>query len=166
MDKFICRTEHFTVKAAGKPHVPREDGGHVLIEANDPECHDRIQLSGEQAMECAWLCQICGQAIWDVLPTRGIDLYRLNYQDNGNWSFVRGEPPLLHIHIYGRAVGERHQEFGQALVLPYPTTGFYEGFTPLSDEDAAALASRIEDLAQQERFQWERGFALTTDNGR
>ena len=88
------------------------------------------------------------------MPERGLNLYRLNYQDNGNWAFVRGEQPVLHVHIYGRTRDEQHQEFGQALKLPYIDTGFYDGFDPLSADDIAALHGRMEKLAATEKFRW------------
>ena len=154
MDSAIYVTRHFTVKAAGAPHVPRADGGHLFIEANDHSISERTQLTAEQAVELAWLTMLVGQAYWDVMPERGLDLYRLNYQDNGNWAFVRGEDPLFHIHIYGRARNEKHQEYGQALRFPYPTTGFYEGFQPLTDDDIAALAARMDELAASEKYGW------------
>ena len=154
MDKVVFETQDFTVKVPSVPHVPREDGGHVFIDANDPACQDRTQLSAEQAIECAWLTMLAGEAFWDVMTERGVDLYRLNYQDNGNWAFVRGEAPHLHIHVYGRARGEQHQEYGQALHFPYVTTGFYEGFQPLTDEDVAALAARMRELAATEKYCW------------
>ena len=154
MDSAIYVTRHFTVKAAGAPHVPRADGGHLFIEANDHSISERTQLTAEQAVELAWLTMLVGQAYWDVMPERGLDLYRLNYQDNGNWAFVRGEQPVLHVHVYGRTRDEQHQEYGQALHLPYIDTGFYDGFEPLTDDDAAALCARMEALAQTERFRW------------
>ena len=39
------------------------------------------------------------------LKNRGIELGRINYQDNGNW---RQE---LHIHLYGRAKNSKYQKF-------------------------------------------------------
>ena len=154
MDGIVYKTQNFTVKAPEVPHVPREDGGHVFIEANDPHCCDRTQLTADQAIECAWLTMLAGEAYWNVMSERGLDPYRLNYQDNGNWAFVRGEDPLFHIHIYGRARNEKHQEYGQALRFPYPTTGFYEGFQPLTDDDIAALAARMDELAASEKYGW------------
>ena len=84
MDGIVYKTQNFTVKAPEVPHVPREDGGHVFIEANDPHCCDRTQLTADQAIECAWLTMLAGEAYWNVMSERGLDLYRLNYQDNGN----------------------------------------------------------------------------------
>lgn len=154
MDRIIFEGTSFTVKTPNVPHIPREDGGHVFIEVNDHSISERTQLDSVQATELAWTTMLTGQAYWDVMPTRGLDLYRLNYQDNGNWSFVRGETPVLHVHVYGRTRTEKHQEYGQALHLPYITTGFYDGFAPLTDDDVAALGDRMRELARTERFRW------------
>ncbi len=153
METTLFKSNNFTVKLASTPHVPREDGGHIFIEVNDHSIAERSQLSPEQIIELAWLTALAGQAYWDVMPSRGLDLYRLNYQDNGNWAFVRNETPVLHIHIYGRTRNEKHQEYGQALHLPYVDTGFYDSFEPLTSDDAEALHDRMVELAQTERFQ-------------
>ena len=152
MDATIFESENFTVKVPSAPHVPRRDGGHIYVEANDNTIEERVQLTPKQAVELAWLVSLAGQAYWDVMPQRGLDLYRLNYQDNGNWAFVRGERPVLHIHIYGRTRDEKHQSYGQALHLPYIDTGFYDGFEPLSNGDIQALRARMSELTGEKRF--------------
>lgn len=155
MDRLIYKTQNFAVKVPTVPHVPREDGGHIFIEINDHSIAERAQLSPGQSVELTWLLSLTGQAYWDVMPERGLDLYRLNYQDNGNWAFVRGETPVLHVHVYGRTRNEAHQEYGQALRFPYVDTGFYDTFEALTAEDIAALRQRICDLAATPRFQDE-----------
>ena len=47
------------------------------------------------------LTMVTGEAMQNVLTKKGIDIGRINYQDNGNW---RHE---LHVHLYGRARGAR-----------------------------------------------------------
>lgn len=153
MDKTIYRTRNFTVKVPTTPHVPREDGGHIFVEVNDHSIAERAELSPELTIELAWLISLAGQAYWDIMPARGLDLYRLNYQDNGNWAFVRGETPVLHVHLYGRTRDESHQTYGQALHFPYVDTGFYDGFEALTDDDIQALADRMARLATTEKFQ-------------
>lgn len=152
MATVVCRTEHFTVKLPDVPHVPREDGGHIYIEANDPSREERTQLTPLESIECAWLTSLVGEAMWDALPKQGINLYRINYQDNGNWSFLRGERPLFHVHLYGRAQGEQHQKYGNALFLPYPTSGFYDGFAPLSRDDIIELIGAIRRLESSPKY--------------
>lgn len=154
MGSVIYVTRHFTARLPRMPHVLRADGGHVFIEANDRSVSERTQLTAEQAIELVWLTMLVGQAYWDVMPSRGLDLYRLNYQDNGNWAFARGEQPVLHVHVYGRTCDERHQEYGQALHLPDVGTGFYDGFEPLTDDDVLALREHMEMLAKTEGFRW------------
>lgn len=154
MDKLIYKTKHFSLKVPSLPHIPREDGGHIFIESNDPNCSERTQFSEEQAVECAWFTMISGQAMTEVLRSKGIDIYRINYQDNGNWSFLLNKIPLFHIHLYGRATTEKNQKYGNALYLPFRDTGFYDDFSPLSDEDIEDIRSRISELSKTTKYSW------------
>ena len=36
------------------------------------------------------------------MKNRGINIERINYQDNGNWAYLKGTKPMFHIHLYGR----------------------------------------------------------------
>lgn len=163
MDTLICATDDFLVKTPAVPHVPREDGGHIFVEARDKSIEDRTMLTPSQIVECSWLTTLAGQALEELMESIGIPLYRINYQDNGNWSFVRKEKPLFHVHIYGRAQAEEHQRYGQALHLPYPTTGFYEGFEPLNESDAGFLRERMVQLSDPAEHAWEISMRLDAE---
>ena len=83
----------------------------------------------------AFATQLLGYAMREVLTAHDIDLYRINYQDNGNWAFLRGDShPLMHIHLYGRVKNETRQSYGQALVFPDPGDEYYRGLVPVPDE--------------------------------
>src|SRR5437764_821208 len=107
----IYESKHFRIDTHDRPHVSRSDGGHLVI---NPRVivKDRTELSAEQAIELAKLTMAAGEAMQSVLPQRGIDIERINYQDNGNW---RHE---LHVHLYGRARSARIQPWGTFLQLP------------------------------------------------
>ena len=152
MERIIYKTDNFSVKVPNIPHITREEGGHIFIEANNHSISERSQLSPSQIVEMSWLLAITSQAYWNVMKNIGIMLYRLNYQDNGQWAFIRNETPVLHIHIYGRAIGETNQEYGQALYLPYPDTKFYDNFIPLNEEDISLLREEIQSLSKTEKF--------------
>jgi diadenosine tetraphosphate (Ap4A) HIT family hydrolase len=98
----IFESENFIVEAADRPHVDRLDGGHIRI-LPKARVRDRTQLSPDLAKELMKLTMIAGEAMEMALGRRGIDIGRINYQDNGNWGVFKPEGPYLHLHLYGRA---------------------------------------------------------------
>ncbi len=80
----IYSTENFIVEAPDKPHIARTDGGHINIYPKI-KLVDRTQLSPKLATELMRLTIVAGEAMTTVLNKRGIDIGRINYQDNGNW---------------------------------------------------------------------------------
>lgn len=152
----IASARYFAVKVPNLPHIPRHDGGHIFVESSLGRS-ERMEFDENEAIECAWLTMLAGQAFWEVMTEHGIALYRLNYQDNGNWTYIRDGKdgrPLFHIHIYGRAENEVYQSYGQALMLPYSGCGFYDRFDAISDEDVHAIAKRMGELATSGKYQW------------
>jgi diadenosine tetraphosphate (Ap4A) HIT family hydrolase len=147
----IYETESFSVVAHARPHVDRLDGGHVIIFPKE-RVVDRTQLSTEQAKELMKLTMIVGQAMGEALNERGIDIGRINYQDNGNWGVFRPEGPSLHVHLYGRAKSARIQKYGDALHLPHRDTGFYDTFEPLNEGDVEAIRGKIEQISRSEKY--------------
>lgn len=118
-----------------RPHVAFEEGGHLFIEPSDKDVSERREMSAQQLSDMAFATQLLGDAMWKVFPRHGIELYRINYQDNGNWAFLRGDDkPLMHIHLYGRAVDEKKQSYGQALVFPDPNDPYYDDIAPVPDD--------------------------------
>jgi hypothetical protein len=90
-----------------------------------------------------------------ALSERGIDVARINYQENGNWSALRPEGPYLHLHLYGRARSAVKQPFGEALYLPSKKTGYYDGFEALNTGDVEAIRAAIQSLFCQEKYRGE-----------
>lgn len=144
----IYEARHFVLRTLDQPHVSREDGGHIVI---DPRVavEDRTQLTREQAIELVKLTMVGGTALKTVLGQSGIDIGRINYQDNGNW---RAE---LHVHIYGRALNAKRQPYGHSLDF----CGTREDFRremgqlePLSADDAAALREEITRLLASDKY--------------
>lgn len=144
-------TQHFTVGIPERPHVDRLDGGHIIIWPKVP-VRDRTQLSMAQACELMKLTMIVGEAMETVLKRRGVDVVRINYQDNGNWGFHSPLGPRLHIHLYGRAFSSRIQEHGEALYLPRQES-FYDGLCALNQEDAVALRAEIQRIMASPKYQ-------------
>lgn len=144
----IYEARHFVLRTLDQPHVSREDGGHIVI---DPRVavEDRTQLTREQAIELVKLTMVGGTALKTVLGQSGIDIGRINYQDNGNW---RAE---LHVHIYGRALNAKRQPYGHSLDF----CGTREDFRremgqlePLNAADAAALREEITRLLADDKY--------------
>lgn len=136
----IFETENFIVESHESPEVDRLDGGHIKITPVVP-VEDRTCLSPRLAIEMMRLTMVCGMALKEAMAEIGVDIGRINYQDNGNWK------PELHVHLYGRARGARYQMFGNPITL-----GHKDEYQALSEEDIARLRMHIKRLLSEERF--------------
>jgi len=152
MDKEIFQTKNFIVESVEKPHVSRMDGGHIKI---SPKVRlvDRTKLSPELAIELMRLTMVTGKAMITALNQRDIDVGRINYQDNGNWSVFKPEGPYLHIHLYGRAKSAKVHKWGDACYFPQRETGFYDSFEPLNDGDIEEIKKQIESILKEDKYQ-------------
>ncbi len=149
----IFETDDFTVKSRDKPHITRKDGGHITIAPKTHYC-TRQDLTPYQAIELMRLTTVVGKAMTVVLNRRGVDIGRINYQDNGNWSVFSPEGPALHIHLYGRAKSATIQKYGQALYFPHieEQPEFYEKNEPLTPEDISEIQGEIAALLNDRRY--------------
>lgn len=145
--KLILESNHFTVITPDLPHVSRGDGGHLIINPKVAVV-DRTQLDRERAIELMKLTMVAGAAMKTVLTQRGIDIGRINYQDNGNWR------PELHVHLYGRARGASRQPYGSYLALPLTAQAFKSQapLEPLTADDVAALKAEVTRLLATEKY--------------
>ena len=144
----IVASEHFQITTPEQPHVARGDGGHLIINPKAP-VEDRTRLTREQAVELMKLTMVAGEAMKNVLTQHGIDIGRINYQDNGNW---RHE---LHVHLYGRAKSAKVQKWGTFLQLPPTREAFLSemgDLEPLTPQDVAGLAAAIGALLRTEKY--------------
>jgi diadenosine tetraphosphate (Ap4A) HIT family hydrolase len=151
--KIIYETKDFLVSAPDKPLVDRQDGGHIIIDPKT-KIRNRQQLRPDLAIELMRLTMVTGESMQTVLRHNGISIGRLNYQDNGNWSVLKPEGPLLHIHIYGRAVDAKIQPYGQALFFPHRDTHeeFYSPLQPLTHEDVLGIHEHMTVLFKESRY--------------
>lgn len=150
--KEIFQTKNFTVAAFGQPHISRTDGGHIIITPR-VRLTDRTQLAPKLAIELMKLTMIVGEAMATALNKRGIDLGRINYQENGNWSVFDPQGPYLHIHLYGRAKSAKIHKYGEACYFPQRETGFYDSFEPLNDGDIKEIKKEIELISKRDKYQ-------------
>lgn len=151
--KIIYETENFILYTHGSPHIPREDGGHICITAKVP-VNDRTEFSPAMAKEFVRLSMMAGEAFVKGMALGGVNIARINYQENGNWAFRKQKPykPFFHLHLYGRTEDSKTQEWGEALNFPDPDTGFYDGMTPLTDDDIANIAKCMDILSKTDRY--------------
>ncbi len=143
----VFEAQHFNIYVPDRPHVSRPDGGHMIIRPK-AAVTDRTQLTREQAIELMKLTMVAGAAMHSILNRRGIDIWRINYQDNGNWR------PELHVHLYGRAKSSKMQPYGHFLTIPPTPEAFnlQPGLEPLNAEDVTELRAEIERLLATEKY--------------
>jgi diadenosine tetraphosphate (Ap4A) HIT family hydrolase len=147
----ITETDNFVVESAERPHIDRRDGGHIRI-LPKKRVSDRTRLPLNLAKELVILSMVVGEAMRAALNKRGIDVGRINYQENGNWGVFKPEGPYLHLHLYGRARSAKIQPFGQAIRLPSRETGFYDKFEPLNQGDIRQIRSEIERVMAKRKY--------------
>lgn len=136
----IYETENFIIESHKKPEVDRLEGGHIKISPKI-DVEDRTKLSPRQAIELMRLSMITGEALVKMMALIGVEIGRINYQDNGNWK------PSLHIHLYGRAKKAVMQKFGDPIV-----PGHKNEYKPLTDNDIEILRNEIEAKFKEEKY--------------
>ena len=136
----IYETEHFILKSHDHPEVDRLDGGHLVI---DPKItvKDRTELSPALAVELMRFTIIAGRALTKGMKESWVEIWRINYQDNGNWK------PELHIHLYGRAINAKWQKFGDP-IIPWHR----EEYQSLTENDIMAIHQACEEFFCSEEF--------------
>ena len=98
---------------------------------------------------------LVGEAMTTGLINKGIDIGRINYQDNGNWGVFKPEGPYLHYHLYGRAKSAKIHKYGEACYFPFRETGFYDQFEPLNADDIAEIQRQIRTLMSSDKYNFE-----------
>ncbi|MCI8759527.1 MAG: hypothetical protein HFJ34_00050 [Clostridia bacterium] len=149
--KIIYETNNFIIGVPIKPHIPREDGGHIWIRPKKFFC-DRTKFDVRDAIEMMRLSMIAGEAMQRGMEQRGIHIERINYQENGNWSYLEGVKPSFHLHLYGRTKNAKSQKWGEALYFPNPTSEFYHDFEPFNDEDIQVIKNEILILEKTQKY--------------
>lgn len=151
-DEVIYETENFVVAVPKVPHIPRTDGGHLWIRAKKQYFNNRVDLEPKLAIEVMRLTLLMGEALQKALKDRGINIERINYQENGNWAYQIGADPEFHVHLYGRTKDSITQTWGEALVFPNKSTGFYDDFEKLNEEDIKEIKNQIVLLEDTEKY--------------
>ncbi|MBP9669980.1 hypothetical protein KBD75_01115 [Candidatus Woesebacteria bacterium] len=147
----IFESTNFIVEPHPRPEVDRLDGGHIVINPK-VKVEDRQQLTPDQAKELMRLTILVGESMKRYYKTLGIELHRINYQDNGNWR------PEQHYHLYGRAKTAKYQKAGDPII-----PGHKDEYVILNSEDIAGLQKEIVTLLTESNYSdpaW--GFTITT----
>ena len=156
----IIEFNDFIVTAHDKPHHSRENGGHIKVTPKVKFVH-RQDMPLDLAAGLMHLTMITGEAATKILRQKGLDIVRINYQDNGNWAYLPTNPaPLgLHVHVYMRTTHEQHpdndprfQAFPDALVFPPRDSGYYEHFQPLTHEDCEDIRAEVLRLLETPKY--------------
>jgi diadenosine tetraphosphate (Ap4A) HIT family hydrolase len=148
----IYETQNFIVEAHQKPFVSREEGGHIRIRVKDESIEDRAKLPANIAIEYMKLSMVTGEAFEKVMNEQGVPVVKINYQDMGNWAYKEGKRPFLHYHIFGRVLGARCQPYPESVYLPDRSSGFYDSFIPLTQEDAIKVNAEMDNLIQTDKY--------------
>jgi diadenosine tetraphosphate (Ap4A) HIT family hydrolase len=146
-------SSNFTIESVERPLIDRNDGGHLTINPK-VRVSTRQELTPLQAVELTRLTMVAGEAMTNVMNAHGVDIGRINYQDNGNWSVFLPEGPALHVHVYGRAKNARYQKYGEALYFPHRAKHpeLYDNLQPLTERDCGAITAEITKLMKEERY--------------
>lgn len=141
----IAETDNFILESHPSPEVSRTDGGHLRINPK-VKVDDRTQLSPELIKEMALFTVVAGKAMKMGLAERGIELGRINYQDNGNWRHD------LHVHLYGRSPQATYNIYGEP-IRAARVLGEKVPQEPLTQEDCDAIRTQALKYAQEPGFE-------------
>lgn len=148
----IYQTKTFSVERSPRPFVSREEGGHIRIFPKDHSVSCINDLTPQEAIELIRLESVVREAMIEGMNQQGVPVIWVNLEDLGNWAFKRNERPILHIHVFGRASTATKQLWPEAVYLPDRSTGFYDDFEPLTDEDLKLIGKLIEKKLKQEKY--------------
>jgi hypothetical protein len=151
-DHIIYQSKYFILRASQHPFVSREEGGHIIIYPKDLKIKNRSDLSPQQAKDFIRLSIIAGLAFKAIMNQQNIPVIKINYEDLSNWAYKRNEPPVFHLHLFGRAQNAKKQIFPEAVQLPARESGFYNSFQPLNKTDIKLLNKEIQNLYNSEDY--------------
>jgi diadenosine tetraphosphate (Ap4A) HIT family hydrolase len=151
-ENIIFESSSFTVERSPNPFVSREEGGHIRIFPKNLEVSCINDLTPRQAIELIRLEMVVREALIEGMNQQGIKVVWVNLEDLGNWAFKRNERPRLHIHVFGRVFSEGKQSMPEAIYLPDRSSGFYEGFQPLTDDDMKLISNLIKEKFNDQKY--------------
>jgi diadenosine tetraphosphate (Ap4A) HIT family hydrolase len=158
----IFETDKFLVASHDQPHHDRNNGGHAKV---SPKVRygDRTEMPLDLYTAMMQLVVVVGEAITTVMRKKGVDVVRINYQDNGNWAYFPNvmREPHIHEHLYVRSSNEKHPDndprfraFPEALFFPFIENNpeYYKSFKPYTPEDCSDFKTEIERLLDTPKY--------------
>jgi diadenosine tetraphosphate (Ap4A) HIT family hydrolase len=136
----IYETNNFILESHEKPEIDRLEGGHVKISPKI-DVEDRSKLTPKQAIELMRFTIISGEAMKLAMKEIGVNIGRINYQENGNWK------PHLHIHLYCRAENATMQKYGDPI-----KPGHKDEYNSLNEDDIQRIKTQLDNLFKLEKF--------------
>jgi diadenosine tetraphosphate (Ap4A) HIT family hydrolase len=136
----IYKTNNFILESHEKPEIDRLEGGHLKISPKIT-VKDRSELTSKQAIELMRFTIISGEAMKLAMKKIGVNIGRINYQENGNWT------PHLHVHLYCRAKNATMQKYGDPIV-----PGHKDKYNSLNKEDIKRIKQEIDKLFKLKKF--------------
>lgn len=136
----IFETKNFILESHERPEIDRLEGGHVKISPK-VDVEDRSKLTPIQAIELMRFTIISGEAMKLAMKEIGVNIGRINYQENGNWK------PHLHVHLYCRADNATMQKYGDPI-----TPGHKDDYNPLNEDDIQRIKTQLDNLFKLEKF--------------
>jgi diadenosine tetraphosphate (Ap4A) HIT family hydrolase len=151
-ENIIFESLSFTIERSPNPFVSREEGGHIRIFPKNHKVTCINDLAPKEAIELIRLEMVVREAMMEGMNQQGVKVAWVNLEDLGNWAFKRKETPRLHIHFFGRASTATKQLWPEAVYLPDRSSGFYNGFLPLTDEDMKLIGHLIEKKLKEQKY--------------
>ena len=93
-----------------------------------------------------------------AMKKSNIDIIRFNFFEAGNWAWKKDEngnirKPHFHEHIFGRTENAKKQKWPDAPYLPDRSTGFYDDFVALTDEDIEKIREEMMKLELESKYE-------------
>lgn len=151
----VYETDNFKVEAFQRPHVSREEGGHLVIKSKEKYFSSRMDLNVSEAKEVMRLSMLAAESLKRAMTNRNIPIIRINFMEAGNWAAKQDNPFYFHIHIYGRTENAKKQVWPEAVQLPDRSTGFYDDFVPLNEGDIKELKKQFSIIEKEEKYKLE-----------
>jgi diadenosine tetraphosphate (Ap4A) HIT family hydrolase len=152
-------TDHFILVRQPRPFVSREEGGNLRIYAKRQDIQERRDFTPEEAADFIRLSMAAGEALERGMNKRGVKVVKINFAELGNWAYKYGDKLVFHEHILGRVLDAPHQPYPDPVQLPDRSSGFYDEFKPLDDEDLQAVKQELEAILATPKFadksQWK-----------